>query len=293
MATFQINDDEQYALKGASLLAFRVYFVLRRRMDFKTGITGKDYSVSMQSMIDEISTPPKQGTKGYTPSKSELRVALDYLEKVELISRDSDKNRATRQAIYKLNLADFDDKNSSIAVAYSQDQNHSTKKEPNSSIGISQPQPPIINGSNDIQEQNYSSEKNQNSSIAVAQQDDEKYRNSPLSVYKTTTTTREDNFQMFLEWLPDLKILSRYLLHYGLGIAEKVPIGTIKKFTGHWSTRPDLFKSEAKWCEQLARWHKSNVEREKANASTNTGAGNQGQAKHSGIDLQQIATEDF
>lgn len=291
MATFQINDNEWYALSGLSYFALRVYCCLRRRMDFATGLVGKDYSVSHQSIIDESTIPPKQGAKGVAPTKNQVRVALSALEKAGLIVRDSAKNKTEQQAIYKLILADFGDKKYNIGTTYPDHSNQNTEKNLNSDTGATQPNINNINASSGFENINHNTEENANNNTGTTYPQEPNHHNSLYSVNKTTTNAREGNFQMFLDWLPDLKILNSYLIHYGFGMAEKIPIDTIKKFTGHWSTRTDLFKSEAKWCEQLARWHKSNIERGKANANSNR-AYSRG-SNNNQLDLDKIANEEF
>ncbi len=80
-------------LDGSSLLAFRVYVVLRGLIDLRTGIVGRVRRISYQALAEqcEASIPRGKGFQRVQPSEKELRTALQGLERLGLIVRQGDE----------------------------------------------------------------------------------------------------------------------------------------------------------------------------------------------------------
>lgn len=99
MPSFLINDDEREALRGLPILAREIYvFGLRPFMDYRTGLVGERRGISWKSIAEELYVEPHQGIKGGEPSEKELRRALTWLQKVELVGQ----NQAERRLIFQL-----------------------------------------------------------------------------------------------------------------------------------------------------------------------------------------------
>ena len=107
MASFQLNDEEHCALRGLSYLQRCVYvFGLRPYMDFSTGLVGTHKRrVSYQSLREELYVNPVPGVSATgSPSKDQIRRAINGLERVGLIRIESTK----RHLIAKCLLATKD-----------------------------------------------------------------------------------------------------------------------------------------------------------------------------------------
>ena len=99
MPSFLINDEERESLRGLPMLAREIYvFGLRPFMDYRTGLVGERRGISWKSIAEELYVEPHQGIKGGEPSEKELRRALTWLQKVELVG----PNQAERRLIFQL-----------------------------------------------------------------------------------------------------------------------------------------------------------------------------------------------
>lgn len=246
MATFQINDDEWCALSGLPLLAREVYFVLRRHMDFSTGITGLKRKVSLKAITEELYVEPHQGMKEQQLSEQQIRRALDWLEKRGLIKRDKSFNKSNRQSVFKLILAtrDYSVKNKADSNPTKQADSNPTKAEESNSSGS--------NGFDDG--------KADNAENAKADM-------PPISDIKTTNTTSPyEKFLMTLEWVPDPKILRTLKLNAGIPNVV-IPVDVIQEFRAFWRGRAELEKSEYDWIRILVNQVKKNYVKEKGNAN--------------------------
>lgn len=107
LAGIYISARELQALAGLSDLQFRLYIVMRRFMDFGSGIVGQKRGVSWQSFREELYQEPGPGVRGGSPDRSATRRAADGLERAGLI-KFSDFNEKRKQLIFKCLLADTD-----------------------------------------------------------------------------------------------------------------------------------------------------------------------------------------
>lgn len=270
MATFQINDMEWSALSELSMLARNVYFVLRRYMDFKTGLTGKVYFVSLDTIIKELSIPAKRGSSGYIPSVKEIRVALDSLEKNSLISRDSKKNKADKHAIYKLNLADFDDANLGNSRAKNNGSICGKDKSTNNGKEDIKPQNTNAKASQYINTENYGKEESQNNGSIYGKANPPNLGDIPLyPIYNTTHNGRaREKYPMSLDWFPpDKSTLRLLLLNAGLPKNTIIDFDVISEYRGFWAGRPDVYKTTHEWTRGLVVQFKNKLQRGKANAN--------------------------
>ncbi|WP_157903187.1 hypothetical protein [Cupriavidus malaysiensis] len=81
-----IDDSEWEAMRKVDILARNLYFALRRRMDFKTGIVGvAGAAVSWWALREDLEVPGRPGVKRILPSEQQLRRRVAQLEKEGLV----------------------------------------------------------------------------------------------------------------------------------------------------------------------------------------------------------------
>ncbi len=99
---FMVNSEELAALYGLPHAQQLVYLRgIRPYMDVKTGLVGVKRRISLQSLAEELYIQPHQGVKAEKYSRAQVRRALSALERVGLISLQSED----LQLILKCNLA--------------------------------------------------------------------------------------------------------------------------------------------------------------------------------------------
>lgn len=266
MATFQINDDEWYALSGLPHLARETYFVLRRYMDFETGITGIKRKVSLKAITEELYIEPHQGIKEDQPSQQQIRRAIDWLERAGLIERDKSKNRADKQSIFKLVLATRD-----YSVQNKADSNPTMKSNSN---------PTKAQASNTNDYISYECGKADKAKTAKADM-------PPISdIYNYNNTRARDSFSMQGDWLPDEKIISMArragLIIPVSGLSPEI----LGEFINYWLTRPEVERTQDQWQHAL-------INSIKKREAQNAGTSNHKQGSRPKLDWHKNATEEF
>ncbi len=99
---FMVNSEELEAIYGLPHAQQLAYLRgIRPYMDVKTGLVGVKRRVSFQSIAEQIYIQPHQGVKSEKYSRAQVRRALSALERVGLISLQSEE----LQLILKCNLA--------------------------------------------------------------------------------------------------------------------------------------------------------------------------------------------
>ena len=99
---FMVNSEELEALYGLPHTQQLAYLRgIRPYMDVKTGVVGLKRRISLQSVAEELYIQPHQGVKGEKFSRPQARRALSALERVGLITLQSED----LQLILKCNLA--------------------------------------------------------------------------------------------------------------------------------------------------------------------------------------------
>jgi len=102
MIDFVINSEELEALCGLPHAQQLTYLRgIRPYMDVKTGLVGIKRRISYQSIAEQLYIEPHQGIKSQTFSRAQTRRALSALERIGLISLQSEE----KQLILKCNLA--------------------------------------------------------------------------------------------------------------------------------------------------------------------------------------------
>ncbi|WP_420994100.1 hypothetical protein ACKI2N_001905 [Cupriavidus sp. 30B13] len=87
MTAFVLNDDEWEAMRKVGFLARDLYGVLRRRMNFKTGVVGDlaDCAISWFALREDLEVQGRPGVKRDLPSEGRVRRAMAQLVKVGLV----------------------------------------------------------------------------------------------------------------------------------------------------------------------------------------------------------------
>ncbi|MDB0572230.1 hypothetical protein LBW59_15825 [Ralstonia solanacearum] len=90
-AAFVITGEEWQALAAVDHLACRLYLVLRRCMDFRTGVVGGPIkAISWQALREHTEVPGRPGVRHFRPSEQQLRRRVEQLEKCGLLRRISE-----------------------------------------------------------------------------------------------------------------------------------------------------------------------------------------------------------
>ncbi|AST27257.1 MULTISPECIES: hypothetical protein [Ralstonia solanacearum species complex] len=90
-AAFVITGDEWQALAAVDHLACRLYLVLRRCMDFRTGVVGGPLkAISWQALREHTEVPGRPGVRYFRPTEQQLRRRVEQLEKCGLLRRISE-----------------------------------------------------------------------------------------------------------------------------------------------------------------------------------------------------------
>lgn len=85
-----INDNELSALNGLPYIQQLLYLRgIKPYMDYRTGITGLTRGISYQSLGEALYIEPHSGIKSGSPSKDQIRRAINGLEKAGLIQIQS------------------------------------------------------------------------------------------------------------------------------------------------------------------------------------------------------------
>lgn len=106
MAAFLITDEEFTALEGLPYGIRVLYLMLRRHMDFGTGLVGArtGRGISWQALAEWMYVEPQKGFSVETCSKEKVRRMARQLEKTGLVEARSNPERL----IFRLNLAVVD-----------------------------------------------------------------------------------------------------------------------------------------------------------------------------------------
>ncbi|CBJ37881.1 conserved protein of unknown function [Ralstonia solanacearum CMR15] len=90
-AAFVITGEEWQALAAVDHLACRLYLVLRRCMDFRTGVVGGPIkAISWQALREHTEVPGRPGVRYFRASEQQLRRRVEQLEKCGLLRRISE-----------------------------------------------------------------------------------------------------------------------------------------------------------------------------------------------------------
>ena len=87
MPAFQINDAEYSALADEPADLFKLYCVIRRWMDYRTGVSGAVRRLSEQMFREELYIAPTRGRhESGSPTRQKVRSLVDRLISIGVIT---------------------------------------------------------------------------------------------------------------------------------------------------------------------------------------------------------------
>lgn len=246
MPVFQINDDEREALRGLPMLSREIYvFGLRPFMDYSTGIVGARRGVSWKSIAEELYVEPHQGIKGGEPTEKELRRALAWLQKVELLS----ENMAERRLIFELLKASRDKSARNKVGSKWADEvgSYVAPPQPNNYAGLPKEEGREVVGG---ELPKVGTPPESGKSIPP-----------PPRAHDFDTRTK---FAMHPAWEPDAGTFQATLTMNGLA-GMSASQDQLNEFRSFWTASPDEHRTQARWEHALAQ----HLKREHRNAQSN------------------------
>ena len=101
---FVVTDAEMSGLYGLSGLAWKLYLVLRERMDYATGVVGLSSPISLNGLMQRAEThvPRGMGHQIDQPTQKEVRLALDALARSGLLKREDVREK---MLVFRMPLA--------------------------------------------------------------------------------------------------------------------------------------------------------------------------------------------
>lgn len=246
----RFNDDERDALQGLPLIARWLYFEIRARMDFATGLTGarRGAGVSWRTFQEALYVEPHQGVEDSgTPSQMKMRRAAEWLRKAGLLVNQSKGTRL----VFFLPLAASD-----FSVQKKPDRNptgtrqgypdrEADRHEPDNGAGLTgEPnrQPDRKPTGGDPQK----ADTPPGSGIRKGDIDTEG------EGYRGVQSARE-RFRLPLDWQPRSKQLGDHLrLLRVQGLSQEAVVAVLDDFRSFWSAEPAI-RSQDQWEQRLAK----------------------------------------
>ncbi|WP_167409852.1 DnaT-like ssDNA-binding domain-containing protein [Pseudomonas sichuanensis] len=254
MPAFQINDAEYAALADEPADVFKLYCVIRRWMDYRTGVSGAVRRLSEQMFREELYIAPTRGRhESGSPTRQKVRSLVDRLISIGVIT-------PIGPLVFQLPSADWDGSSNRSATDEQPDQQPDQQPRPNSAHA------------NKIK----ACSENDGGSATRSETVDSLINNlPPLSVKSPTTLTARGYFAMHDDWNPEPKTWNATALRNA--IPKAVPADTLNEFRSYWIARPEKEQSQAQWEHQLAQSLKHHIRQAQAggytHGSANTSAG--------------------
>lgn len=252
MPAFQINDDEREALRGLPILAREAYvFGLRPFMDYATGVVGIKRGVSWKSIAEELYVEPHQGIESGEPTEKQLRRAVVWLQKADLLS----ENRGERRLIFELLKA-------------SRDQSVRNKE------GSKRADHPGIQVAGSEASNNAGLPEKEG--IQAAGGKTPKAGTPPVSGFLPTSRQRAQDpphrFPMHDDWEPTPGGWKATALRNGIG-AVPISHDLLREFRSYWINRPEKHQSQGQWEHELAQKLKRETRYAQSNRNNGTDQG--------------------
>lgn len=232
MPSFLINDDEREALRGLPMLAREIYvFGLRPFMDYRTGLVGERRGISWKSIAEELYVEPHQGIKGGEPSEKELRRALTWLQKVDLVG----PNQAERRLIFQLLKASRDQSARNKVGSKWADEvgSYVGGLEPNNHGPYTEEEGREVGGG-------------ESSKVGTPPESGK----NPTTPYAHDSLDIPVRFPMSLSWVPG-KSFKAVLLHTGLSL-NALTDDRLIDFRSYWTATPQEQNTQVQWEHKLA-----------------------------------------
>lgn len=249
MPAFQINDAEYAALADEPAEVFKLYFVIRRWMDYRTGVSGAVRRLSEQMFREELYIAPTRGRhESGSPTRQKVRSLVDRLISIGAIT-------PIGPLVFQLPHADWDGAPKTSATDEQPDQ---------------QPHQQPIRNAPEATEFNASSDEHGGSATTSESSDALISNLPPISGKSPTTLSARGYFAMHDGWQPNPKTWSATALRNA--IPKAVPEETLNEFRSYWIARPDKEQSQAQWEHQLAQSLKHHMRQAQAGGYTHGSA---------------------
>lgn len=271
MPAFQINDAEWSALADEPADVLKLYCVIRRWMDYRTGVSGAVRRLSEQMFREELYIAPTRGRhESGSPTRQKVRSLVDRLISIGVIT-------PIGPLVFQLPHADWDGASKRSATDEQPDQ------QPHQQPISKTLQPNEYKGSSVEDDVSATTSETDNSLISNL---------PPLSVKSPTTLSARGYFAMHDGWLPQAKTWAPTAMRNA--IPKAVPEDTLNEFRSYWIARPEKEQSQAQWEHQLAQSLKHHIRQAQAGGYThgsNTSASNRSgrQAPMSAVDRVKAA----
>jgi hypothetical protein len=243
MASFQISDAEWSVLAEEPADVFKLYCVIRRHMDYSTGVAGgQKRRFSEQGFKESLYIAPLRGRKkSGSPTRQKVRSLIDRLIKIGAVL-------LVGPLVFQLPYADRDGTSKPSAT------NQQPKQQP-------------LQNTNKFSQQatEYGAcSKSEKPSKNPSEKADCSNSNlPPLSAlpisYSSAETLQLQVFTMAKAWLPDPVSWPGVLAVNGLKTADFTG-QRLRSFRSYWMARKDKQQTQAQWEHQLAQTLVLNVE---------------------------------
>lgn|GEM_PF-376949 len=254
MPAFQINDAEYSALADEPADLFKLYCVIRRWMDYRTGVSGAVRRLSEQMFREELYIAPTRGRhESGSPTRQKVRSLVDRLISIGVIT-------PIGPLVFELPHADWDGASKRSATDEQPDQ------QPHQQPGSNSPETTELKASSDEEDGSATTSESADSLISNL---------PPLSVKSPTTLSARGYFAMHDGWLPQAKTWAPTAMRNA--IPKAVPEDTLNEFRSYWIARPEKEQSQAQWEHQLAQSLKHHIRQAQAggysDGKSRTGSG--------------------
>ncbi|UXZ44516.1 DnaT-like ssDNA-binding domain-containing protein [Pseudomonas soli] len=231
MPSFQINDDEFAALADEPADVFKLYCVIRRWMDYRTGVSGAVRRLSEQMFREELYIAPTRGRhESGSPTRQKVRSLVDRLISIGAIT-------PIGPLVYQLPHADWDGASKRSAT---DEQPH---QQPHQQPAEKSSQPNNNGAFSDAESVSATTSGTADTLISNL---------PPISVNTYTAHIAPAKFAMTDAWEPDPATFAGVLFRNGMA-GQTFHADQLLEFRSYWISNPDRYRTQAQWEHALAQ----------------------------------------
>jgi hypothetical protein len=253
MTTIRISDAEWELFAGEPAELLKLYCVLKRRMDFVTGIAGIETLISEVVLREGFTVDPLPGRRASKPITREMwRSAVRRLEKIGAI-------KTIGPLVFQFPYADRI--NPSKTATTKQQPQQQPKQQPIDS----KPEPlyrVALSILDDLAPTQAKPEQNTSSNLLL-------FNPSSTSSCAEQTPVPPERFAMDEAWIPGPDSWPKVLDAYGLTSSD-CTVARLMDFRSYWVAHVKKRQSQAQWEHQLAQALVCNIDHATARNSTHT-----------------------
>lgn len=241
--SFRVSMGEMDWLHGVTGRAAKLYFVLRSRMDFKTGFVGYSRRVSNQMLYEALEEIPPVGShkRHWQPTRGELRQLVIELVRAGLVEKVPNEGKGVAESLVfflplaKTDLSGFEE------VQPRNNQGEQPRVQPEEQPKV---QPRETHTEQGLQPEVQPEVQPEEQSEVQPRNNQEVQPTSGYPVYTTTTTAPADVFLMSIDWQPSRTFVDR-LRWTGIN-PDLVNPETLLEFTTYWMGRGESL-NQVQW----------------------------------------------